>query len=170
MSRKDPRGAIARRELAAAYLARGRETGDIADAVRAEEAARQSLAILARNNSGGWTLLGRALLTQHRFPEALEAARKAAAKDSQAERLIADVQLEIGDYDAAGRALAALTSETPQPDDLNLLALRARWDEANAHPAEAMGFGFARRWSSWHAAPTSRRSPPPGITRCSAIP
>ena len=40
---RDPEGALERRELAAAYLARHRETGDIADAVKAEAAARQSL-------------------------------------------------------------------------------------------------------------------------------
>ncbi len=40
---RDLQGALERRELAGAYLARHRETGDIADAVKAEEAARESL-------------------------------------------------------------------------------------------------------------------------------
>ena len=76
---RDPKGAIEWRELAGAYLARQRETGDIADAVRAEAAARRSLAILSRNNGGAWAKLARGLLTQHRFPEALDAARTGAA-------------------------------------------------------------------------------------------
>src|SRR5262249_12304163 len=42
-ARRDPAGFIEWRELAAAYLARQRETGDIADAVEAEGAARRSL-------------------------------------------------------------------------------------------------------------------------------
>ena len=70
-SDRDAQGAIALRELAAAYLSLQRETGDIADAVRAEDAARRSLKILSRGNAGAATRLARALLAQHRFPEAL---------------------------------------------------------------------------------------------------
>jgi hypothetical protein len=42
----EPTGAIALRELAGAYLARARETGDISYAVKAEQAARKSLQVL----------------------------------------------------------------------------------------------------------------------------
>ena len=44
----DPQGFLERREVAGAYLARLRESGDIADAVKAEEAARKSLKISGR--------------------------------------------------------------------------------------------------------------------------
>src|SRR5262249_43031270 len=112
---RDPEGALERRELAGAYLARQRETGDIADAVKAEEAARQSLRILPRNNSDALVKLGRSLLAQHRFPEAMEAARRAAAYDPKAGRLVADIGMELGDYDAAEHALAG---PPPRADDL----------------------------------------------------
>ena len=75
---RDPEGALERRELAGAYLARQRETGDIADAVRAEDAARRSLDPPPEQRRRA-IRLARSLLAQHRFPEALDAARRAAA-------------------------------------------------------------------------------------------
>ena len=132
---RDPQGALELRELAGAYLARQRETGDIDDAVKAEDAARRSLKILRRNNSSAMMKLARALLAQHRFPEALEEARRAAAYDPQAHRLIADIQMELGDYEAARRALADSPSG---PDDPNALALRARLEEIDGRPEEAL--------------------------------
>src|SRR5258706_1915096 len=56
--------------LANCYLQRCRETGDIGDAARAEQAARHSLAIRTRNNAPAFIALARSLFTQHRFPEA----------------------------------------------------------------------------------------------------
>ena len=132
---RDPQGALERRELAAAYLARQRETGDVADAVKAEAAARQSLAILPRNNAAGLVRLARSLLTQHRFPEALEAARAASAYDPSAARLVADVQIELGDYDEAARTLAAAPPET---DDPNYDAVKARLEAVDGHPDAAL--------------------------------
>ena len=123
---KDPRGAIARRNLAGAYLARARETGKIEDAVRAERAARSSLEILPRSNAVALTKLANALLCQHRFPEALEVADRALTQDPEAERLRADILLELGEYQAARKALGQIPD---REDDLNLMALRARFAE-----------------------------------------
>jgi len=131
----DPRGALARRELAGAYLARQREAGAIEDAVRAEQAARQSLEILPRGNAVALNRLARSLLAQHRFPEALDTARLAAAIDPQAYRLIADLSLELGDYDEAERAAAKIPA---QPDDLNLKMLRARILAIQGKPDRAL--------------------------------
>jgi tetratricopeptide (TPR) repeat protein len=124
--KKDPRGAIARCNLAGAYLARQRESGLIEDAVRAERAARSSLAIRTSSNVAALKKLATALLTQHRFPEALEAANRAAANDPEAQRLRADILLELGDYQAARKALRQIPA---REEDLNLLALRARFAE-----------------------------------------
>ena len=132
---RDPEGALERRELAGGYLARQRETGNIADAVKAEEAARQSLKILPRNNSAALVALARSLLAQHRFPEAMEAARRAAAYDPNADRLLADVQIELGEYDAAERALATAPARA---DDLNYYALRARLEAINGKSEAAL--------------------------------
>ena len=130
----DPEGFLEWREVASAYLARQRETGDIADAVKAEEAARRSLKIQTRNNAAALQRLGRSLLSQHRFPEALKVALLATA-DPSANRLVADVRLELGDYDEAERALAA---DPPKDEDLNYLALSARIDDVNGRSAAAL--------------------------------
>ena len=134
-SRRDAQGAIELRELAAAYLALHRETGDIADAVRAEDAARRSLKVLGRGNAGAATRLARAMLAQHRFPEALKVAVLVASADPQASRLVADIQLELGDYDAAAKALAAVSAES---DDMNFKALRARFEAIEGRPEQAL--------------------------------
>jgi len=134
LARRDPEGAIAERELAGAYLARQRETGDVADAVRAEAAARRSLKIVPRNASA-MSRLARSLLAQHRFPEALEVARRAGAFDPRSARLLADVQIELGDYDAAEKALASSSSGS---DDLDYYASRARLEGINGRPEVAL--------------------------------
>src|SRR5262252_5735320 len=94
--RKSPGRFLEHRELAGAYLARQRETGDVQDAVRAERAARRSLELLPGGNVTALTRLARSLLGQHRFPEVLEVARRAAKLDPAAELLVADVELELG--------------------------------------------------------------------------
>ena len=134
-ARRAPEPYIPQRELAGAYLARQRETGDIADAVRAEGAARESLRIMTRNNAAASIRLAQAMLAQHRFPEALAVAQAAAKQDSKAERIVVDILLELGDYAAATRGLQAIPTE---PDDMNLLALRARFAQIQGRPEEAL--------------------------------
>ncbi len=133
--KKDPRGAIARCNLAAAYLARQRETGLIEDAVRAERAARASLAIRSSSNVAALNKLATALLTQHRFREALEVADRAVVLDPEAQRLRADILLELGDYQAARKALAQIPA---REEDLNLLALHARFAELEGKMARSI--------------------------------
>jgi tetratricopeptide (TPR) repeat protein len=126
--RKSPDRFLEQRELAGAYLARQRETGDVQDAVRAERAARRSLELLPRGNATALTRLARSLLGQHRFPEALEAARRAAALDPAASLLVADVELELGhDKEARG----AFAEAGVAPDHPSALVLRARFAQAD---------------------------------------
>lgn len=132
--KSDPSGAIAFRELAGAYLARQREAGAIEDAVRAERAARRSLEILSGNHPA-LGRLARSLLSQHRFPEALAAAEKLAARDPEALRLCVDIRLELGDYEAAARDFRAIPA---QAEDPNLKALEARLREAEGKPDDAL--------------------------------
>ena len=131
----DPEGFIEWREVAGAYLARQRETGDVADAVKAEQAARKSLAIQTRSNGVAVQRLGRSLLAQHRFPEALKAAALAASADPAANRLAADVQMELGNYDEAEKALAV---DPQKAEDMNYLALRARIEDVNGRSGVAL--------------------------------
>ena len=107
---KDPEGAIARRNLAAAYLARQRETGQIEDAVRAERAARASLKLSPRSNASALNRLANVLLTSTASPRHSKSPSRAAALDPEAERLRADILLELGDYEAARKAMARFPS------------------------------------------------------------
>ena len=163
---RDPGGFLELRELAAAHLARQRETGEIADAVRAEDAARRSLKILRRGNAAAMIRLGRALIAQHRFPEALEVARFAATMDPEGIRLVADVQMELGDYDAARKALA---DSPPTADDPNYHALRARLEEVEGNVEYALRLlREARRLAE--ARPDLPRRSSPGTATWSATP
>ncbi|HLJ56924.1 MAG TPA: hypothetical protein VKT77_17925 [Chthonomonadaceae bacterium] len=147
--------------LAGYYLQRCRETGDIADAVRAERIARQSLATFSRGNDGARVQLASSLLTQHRFSEALAALpagrsapaaansrgrgpirspraatrRSASAESPQTLLLRAEITMEMGDYDAAAEEVEQARQQEVNP---NTLALRARLLEINGHPADAL--------------------------------
>ena len=65
----------------------------------------------------------------------MEAAKHAAAYDPGAGRLLADVLMELGDYDAAERAL---DDSPPAADDPNYCALRARLEAINGKPEAAV--------------------------------
>ena len=145
-ARRDPGSAISAALLAHQYLESYRETGDNADALRAERAARASLAIRSHNNSDALFQLSRALLAQHRFPEALVAARQAARFDPNGLRECADIEFETGDYASAerdiqtarnaavvsARAVALIRGDARPPkieDDPAFLALSSRVSE-----------------------------------------
>jgi tetratricopeptide (TPR) repeat protein len=126
--RKSPDRFLEQRELAGAYLARQRETGDVEDAVRAERAACRSLELFARGDATALSRLARSLLGQHRFPEALQAARRAAELDPAAGLLVADVELELGHDNEARDAFAGAGVA---PDHPSALVLRARFAQAD---------------------------------------
>lgn len=133
--RRDREGALGWRNLADAYLSLARETGKIEPVVKAENAARQSLKLLPEKyNTMSLTVLTSALLTQHRFPEALAVADRAVAFDLDVHRLRADILLEMGRVSDAQKALANIPYKS---DDLNRRALSARIAEATGHPAVA---------------------------------
>ncbi len=130
----DPQSAIFQASLSNCYLESYRETGDAADVVGAEKAARASLKLRPVNNGGAYFQLSRALVAQHRFREALQAARNAARYSRTAFRQCADIQVEIGDYEAARRDLG----RSPfQKDDPAYLALQARFLEIGGNNAGA---------------------------------
>jgi tetratricopeptide (TPR) repeat protein len=134
----DPKGAIDWAMLAGAYLQRCRETGDIADALRGEQAARRSLAIRAAYNYTAYDALALSLLTQHRFREAGKAAQQALAQapdDPQAQALILEITIESGDYAQAEQRLRA---DPQTAGDANGLALRARLAEMEGRPEAAL--------------------------------
>ena len=112
--KRDPQSAINNNLLASAYLQRCRETGDIADAQRAEACSRRSLEIRRANNRAAYDGLARSLFTQHRFPEALTLAKavaRSANNDPQALSTLVELETEIGRYDDASHDLLALQSQ-----------------------------------------------------------
>jgi tetratricopeptide (TPR) repeat protein len=133
---RDPQGAIGLTMLSSAYLQRCRETGDVADARRAEQAARHSMKIRTRRNAAAYQALGRALFTQHEFQAALAPAKRAVEMqpdDAQARSLVAEIEIESGDYDAAASTIRTLGT------DLTGLAIRARLLEIEGQPENAIG-------------------------------
>lgn len=147
----EPSGGIALRELAGAYLSLARETGNISHAVQAEKAARQSLKSLPRtSNSSGLIRLSRSLLTQHRFPEALEVADQATENNPEAQRLRADIAIELGNLalaEAAMKKIPVVKGDSKRENDLNYKALRAHLLEAKGQwqPALALRKEAARQ-------------------------
>jgi tetratricopeptide (TPR) repeat protein len=102
-------------QLAAQYLKRFREVGDVEDLLRAEQAARSSLAIQPRRNIGASMLLASALLSQHQFREALQVvtdAQQLVPDNPSLISLMASIQMELGNYDAAQQLLHSLTTES----------------------------------------------------------
>lgn len=96
----DPRGF---NQLSAAFMQKARETGDFSLNVRAEAALQQSFS-LRSDSYDAIKLQAKLLLTYHRFPEALEAAKRAQAirpEDHDVYGALTDALVELGDYQAA---------------------------------------------------------------------
>ncbi|HEX6747247.1 MAG TPA: tetratricopeptide repeat protein [Longimicrobium sp.] len=126
---EDPFAAADRARLAGLYLQRARETGDYADYPRAEAAARASLDARGERNAAARVALANALMAQHRFPEARrEAERLVAAEPDRASYrgLLGELQMELGDYDAARATFGSLLSER---GNLGVAPRLARWLE-----------------------------------------
>ncbi|MGH7568025.1 MAG: tetratricopeptide repeat protein [Gemmatimonadales bacterium] len=134
---RDPQGAADRAQLAGLYQQRGRETGNLEDFRRAEGAARASLARRDFRNGKARLTLASSLLAQHRFVEALEAARLLCAlePDEVAYRaLVGEIELELGRYEEAGRTFRALAGAWR---NLAVAPRLARWAEIRGRTPEA---------------------------------
>ena len=141
VKRNPQNGAIEWAQLAGAYLQRCRETGDIADALRAEAAAKHSIAIRSINNAPAWDALARSLFTQHQFVQAEALARVTSLKyqdDPDALNGYAGAALERGDYSTAERALQRPIVAGADKPDPSVQALQARLLDINGRPAEAL--------------------------------
>lgn len=102
---------ISPRQLAGQYLQRYRERGDIGDVLRAERAAKASLAAQPLGNLGAEIALASVDLTLHRFHEALAATHAVEAWDRGDDEMLvreASLDMEVGDYARAANCLAAV--------------------------------------------------------------
>jgi tetratricopeptide (TPR) repeat protein len=134
---EDPQSAEDRAMVAGLYLQRGRETGSDEDYLRAEGAARQSLALRTSHNGKTFVTLAAALLAQHRFEEARQVAEDLVRGDSgqpSYRALLGETQVELGDYDAARTTFATIDAVTAS---LSVAPRLARWAELNGRTEAA---------------------------------
>lgn len=134
--KNDPKGALGLAMLSEVYLAKSRERDDDDAALKAEDAARRSLAVRKTNNSRAAIALTHALLEQHRFEDALVAANEATALEAgnvAAERQIAEILLELGRYDEFKKKIAKLNLTADPSGEV----IMARWLELQGENKDA---------------------------------
>ena len=125
------------RKLAEQYLQRYRERGDIGDVLRAEAAAKTSLAVMPRHNMAAELQLASVYLTLHRFHDALALTRDVASYDRGDPGIgvrEATLEMEIGEYDAARTELDAVPLKSR--DDA-WRVVESRYLELTGHLAQA---------------------------------
>lgn len=126
---KNPDSSLLLRLLAAQYLKRFREIGNVEDLLRAEQATRRSLELQPYRNQVSSMLLASTLLSQHRFQEALDVMsdRQSVADDPSAVSLTASIEMELGNYEAANQLLQTLPDESEEASGYS--AVIARYQE-----------------------------------------
>jgi tetratricopeptide (TPR) repeat protein len=132
------------RMLSAQYLQRFREQGDVADVVRAVNAARLSQRAQPYGNEAADVALASAYLTLHRFKDALALTQQIERYDPGEPAMLvreASLDLELGRYDAAARIIgssAKLSTAGLHPvADIAADTLRTRWLELSGSLAQA---------------------------------
>lgn len=126
---EDTLSAADRSRLAALYLQRARETGSYPDYERAAALAHRSLELREAHNAETFVMLTSALLAKHDFLGALKTARQLYATDTtdaSHTALLAEVELEVGDYANAMRHFSTVTNDAEKP---SIAARLARWYE-----------------------------------------
>jgi tetratricopeptide (TPR) repeat protein len=108
-----PDDALLHNRLAATYIRKARETGDLTYYALAEQAAQRSLKLAERGpvTASATTLLATVHIARHEFGEALRDARAAIElnpSDPIPNAVAGDALVELGDYDEAARAYARL--------------------------------------------------------------
>lgn len=142
-ARTDPYSAADRSRLASLFLQRARETGDYEDFRRAEKVARESVRLRTERNAGGMLMLSSSLLAQHRFAEAREVAERLVAIDPDKpsfRSLLAEIQLELGDYTAADASFRSLRMDRY---NLAVAPRYAHWLELTGASREAQQILYA---------------------------
>lgn len=138
--RQSPNSSILLRLLAAQYLKRFREVGDVEDLLRAEQAARRSLAIQPHHNGASSMLLASALLSQHQFREALQVVtdtQQLVPDHPSVVSLIASIQMELGNYEATHQLIQILTNQAANEWVNGHNAVTARYLELTGELASA---------------------------------
>lgn len=135
----DPGSALALAQLAALNVQKARETGSETYYPVAESLARRSLELRTHRNAKTYVVLASALLAQHRFAEARTAAAAALALEpdvAQYRALLAEIDMELGDYGAAAQGFTGLGRYRAH---LTVGPRLARWEEVNGRVESARG-------------------------------
>jgi len=136
---EDPSSATDRFALAGLLFTRSRNTGSTADLDRAERLVRESISERTQRNYQAFELLASLLMARHEFHEARVVALRADSLDPGTPShlaLLGEIELELGDYDAAAAHFGAV-----QYDGRNFTvgARLARWYEVTGHLDLARG-------------------------------
>jgi tetratricopeptide (TPR) repeat protein len=145
------------RMLSAEYLQRYRERFDAGDVLRAEHAARISLAVQPRGNIAGEAALAGALLTLHRFREAKAAvvrARRWLRDDAGLAAEEAGLDLELGDVEGARRIVGTYGSDAA----FDVVAARLDEECGRLGEARALVERAMRRADAIYDTPAERRA------------
>ncbi len=128
-TREDSSSATDRFMLAGLFFARSRYTGSQGDLARAESLARQSVGLRTQRNTQALDLLASVLMAKHEFHAALALATRADSLDPDTPSHLAlrgEIELELGEYDAAAAHFRAIHVGTEQ---FTIGARLARWHE-----------------------------------------
>ena len=133
----DPLDFLSVNHLAAQYLQRARETGDVADYQRADFAASRSLQLVPSDNYADLVSLAAVRLVQHDYAAAERLADQATSlrpAKPAAIGVLADAQIGLGRYDDAEQTLAKMLEAESGLPELSRLANLAflRGDRINA--------------------------------------
>ncbi|MEP6509304.1 MAG: tetratricopeptide repeat protein [Gemmatimonadales bacterium] len=136
---EDPSGATDRFTLAGLLFTRSRTTGSTVDLDRAEALVRESINERTKRNYQAFELLASLLMAKHKFADARAVAVRADSLDPGTPShlaLLGEIELELGDYDAAASHFGAI-----QYDGRNFTvsARLARWNELTGHLDIARG-------------------------------
>ncbi|HEY1868584.1 MAG TPA: tetratricopeptide repeat protein [Candidatus Cybelea sp.] len=135
--RRDSSDQITRRVLAAQYLQRFRETGDLNDVTRALAVANDSLRLQPQGNVQALGVIASSDIALHRFTAALAAEKSAVEAepfDDNSRAQVGSILMEIGGYERAARILARPQQSDPNP---TWMSIRARYDEVTGNLAGA---------------------------------
>ena len=130
---QDAQGATDRIALAGLLFTRSRITGSAGDLARAESLARESVALRPERNGHAFEVLASILMARHAFAEARIIAARADSLEPGTPShlaLLGEIELELGEYDAAATHFHALDV---QPGQFTVTARLARWYELTGH-------------------------------------
>lgn len=131
--KEDSTSAIDRLALAGLLYARARITGSTSDLEQSEMLARESVGIREARNGQAYEVLASTLMARHAFREAHAVAVTADSLEPDTPShlaLLGEIELELGDYDAAAAHFRAVHYDGTQ---FTIGARVARWYEVTGH-------------------------------------